>query len=287
MTSHERSRGATLSGQASLIQLAGWTMPELVVEMEAGMQMHWPRGTNRRTAIDQLKRYWNDARVYDRIRESESALQSGKQASTSALVIDPRYEALRPYLQGKKSILIEAETRQEITEALQFAEQEKLKVILCGVTDGWKMIDKLKAANVPLIVGPVMRSPSEDYDPFDAPYANAGRLHEAGIRFGLRSDTASNSRNLPFEAAMAVSYGLPEDVALRAITLTNAEILGIESQMGSIRPGKLANLVITDGSLLQPTTQIKGILIRGKPFQPESRQTRFYEKYRARLKQGA
>ena len=129
-----------------------------------------------------------------------------------------------------------------------------------------------------------MRKPTEEYDPFDAPYANAGRLHEAGVKLCFRSDTASNSRNLPFEAAMAVAYGLPEQEALRSVTLSTAEILGLADRMGSLTAGKWANVIITDGSPLQQTTQIKGILIQGKPFQPESRQTKFYEKYRARLK---
>ncbi|MEI8022488.1 MAG: amidohydrolase family protein, partial [Schlesneria sp.] len=105
-----------------------------------------------------------------------------------------------------------------------------------------------------------------------------------GVKLCFRSDAASNSRNAPFEAAMAVAYGLPEREALRSITLTSAEILGAADRLGSLTAGKRANIIITDGSPLQPTTQIKGILIYGQPFQPESRQTKFYDKYRARLK---
>lgn len=281
MTSHQRAHGAIITGQTSLIQLAGWTMPDLVLKMEAGLQILWPGGSNRKNAIDELKRHIKDARLYDKARNLEADAKSG----SPAMLIDPRYEALRPYLRGEKPVFIEADSRQELVEALQFTEQEKLKVVLCGATDGWKVADRIKAGGVSVIVGPVMRRPLEAYDPFDAPYANAGRLHEAGIKLCFRSETASNSRNLPFEAAMAVSYGLPEKEALRAITLSTAEILGAGDQLGSITPGKQANLVISDGSLLQPTTQIKGVIIQGKPYQPENRQTRFYEKYRARLTQ--
>lgn len=283
MTSHERAHGPMVAGQASLIQLAGWTMPEMVTNMEAGLHMIWPRGANRKANIEDLKRHLNEARLYDRTRNLAEE-KTPQDAPERNFLIDPRFEAMRPYVKGEKSVFVEAETRQEITEVLQFAEQEKLKIVLCGVTDGWKLVDQIKAANVSAIVGPVMRKPIEEYDPFDAPYANAGRLHEAGIKFCFRSDTASNSRNLPFEAAMAVSYGLPEKDALRAVTLTTAEILGTADKMGSLTPGKWANIVIADGSLLQQTTQIKGIMIRGKPYQPESRQTQYYEKYRTRLK---
>ena len=284
MASHERPHGAIIAGQASVVQLAGWTMPEMVLNMEAGLHLLWPRGNNRKTAIEDLKRHLKDARLYDKSRILQAEQQPPANNADQGTLIDPRYESLRPYLKGEKSILIEADTKQEIVEALRFAEQEKLKIILCGATDAWKVADTIKSANIPLIVGPVMRKPMEEYDPFDAPYANAGRLHDAGISFCFRSDTASNSRNLPFEAAMAVAYGLPENQALRAVTLSTAEILGLSDRMGSLTPGKWANAIITDGSPLQQTTQIKGIFIRGKPFQPESRQTRFYEKYRARLK---
>jgi hypothetical protein len=285
MTSHGRAHGAIITGQTSLTQLAGWTMPEMVFEMEAGLHLIWPRGGSRKQAIEELKRHLKEARLYDKSRSTQPDPKGDAAAKPGSNgLIDPRFEALRPYLRGEKPVYIEADTRQEIVEALHFAEKEKLKIVLCGVTDGWKVADKIKAANVSVIVGPTMRKPVEEYDPFDAPYANAGRLHEAGVKVGFRSDTASNSRNAPFEAAQAVAYGLPEREALRAVTLTSAEILGAADRIGSLTVGKRANVIFTDGSPLQQTTQIKGVLINGQPFQPESRQTRFYDKYRTRLK---
>ncbi len=285
MTSHGRVHGPIIAGQTSLVHLAGWTMPEMVFDMEAGLHLLWPTGKDRRQPMEELKRHLKAARLYDAARTKEAEDQKQGIASPNpALLVDPRYEALRPYLKGQRSVYVEAETRQDILEAIHFANEEKLKIVICGAVDAWKVADKIKAAAIPVIVGPVMRKPQEEYDPFDAPYANAGRLHEAGIKFCFRSDTASNSRNVPFEAAMSVAYGLPEREALRGVTLTSAEILGVSDRMGSLTPGKWANAIITDGSPLQETTQIKGILIQGQPYAPESRQTKFYEKYRARLK---
>ena len=362
------SASGVITGQTSMVQLAGWTMPEMVQNMEAGLHLNWPGGKERKQPVEELKRWLKEARLYEKGRRAQHAVvpsppSSGERArvrgpngddalpntkdlpsaaspsseqssstspphpsplppkaggegtkpegeekpltlalspqsrgegtkpdalnpqpSTINQITDPRYEALLPYVRGEKSVFIEADTKQEIVEALKFAEQEKLKIVLCGVTDGWKVADQINAAGVSVIIGPVMRKPVEEYDPFDAPYANAGRLHEAGVKLCFRSDSASNSRNVPFEAAQAVAYGLPADVALRSVTLTSAEILGTADLIGSVTVGKQANLIITDGSPLQPTTQIKGILIEGQPFQPESRQTRLYEKYRARLK---
>src|SRR5262249_34312259 len=152
---------------------------------------------------------------------------------------DPRYESLGPYLRGDKPVFVEANSRRQIAEALLFAEKEKLKIVISGGADAWKLADELKKRDVPVIIGAVMSRPQEEYDPFDAAYANAGRLHEAGVRFCIRSNgsstsgfSASNSRNAPFEAAQAVAYGLPEAEGLKAMTLYPARILGVEDRMG-------------------------------------------------------
>ncbi|MCH7988327.1 MAG: amidohydrolase family protein, partial [Planctomycetes bacterium] len=272
-----RPTGGIIAGQASLVKLAGWTTPEMILDMEAGLQINWPKGSKAKQKQKQLEDFLKLARTYDTL-QSEA-----KKNNKLGPISDPRLDALRPYLKGEKPVFIEADSRKQIAEALLFAEKEKLNIIITGGTDAWKLAKELKKRNVPVIVGPVMRRPVENYDPFDAPYANPGRLSEAGVKFCIRSNSASNSRNAPFEAAMAVAYGLTEAEGLRAVTLSAAEVLGISDQLGSLTPGKLANLVISDGPPLQHTAQIKGVFIEGNPFAPESRQTRFYERYRRRL----
>lgn len=285
--------GGTIAGQASAVKLGGWTVPEMLLELEAGLMIRWPGAFHkplpvkseweaaqkkREEQIDQLKEFLKQGRLYLKLKADSVA------AKLAPPVADPRYEALRPYLAGEKPVFIEANQRQEIAEALVFAEAEKLKIIISGGTDAWKLASELKARNVPVIVGPVMTRPVADYDPFDAPYANAGRLFEAGVSFAIRSDDASNSRNTSFEAAQAVAYGLPPDEGLKSITLNAAKILGIDHHVGSLTVGKLAHVVIADGNPLLHTTQIKGTFVDGRPYSPETRQTRFYEKYRQRLK---
>jgi imidazolonepropionase-like amidohydrolase len=136
-----------------------------------------------------------------------------------------------------------------------------------------------------VIVGPVMDLPTERHDPYDAPYANTAKLYRAGVKFCIRSTGSSNARNLPYEAAMAVAYGLPPEEARKAVTIHPARILGLADQLGSVEAGKRANLVLTNGDLLQPSTHVPELFIDGKPLEPTSKQTRLYEKSPEQLKE--
>ncbi len=267
-------RNGLISGQASLVQTAGWTAPEMVMNLEAGLQIQWSTKEKRQ---NELTDFLAQARLYQKFKK-----QSQKSAQPVS-VKDPRFEAMLPYMNRKRPVFIEANSRKEIAGALLFAEKEQLRIIITGGTDAWKLSEALKSRKVPVIVGPVMKRPVENHDPFDAPYANSGLLYDAGVSFCIRSNSAWNSRNTPFEAAMAVAYGLPEEAALRAVTLSAAEILGVEKQIGSLTEGKLANLIIADGSPLQHTSHIKAVCVGGQILPPESKQTRLYERYRSRL----
>jgi imidazolonepropionase-like amidohydrolase len=216
---------------------------------------------------------------------AEAKRYAAGRAENEEQPIVPRLEAMLPYARGEKPVLITAYRKPEIMDALKLADELKIKVILSGATDAWKVADELKKRDAPVIVGPVMAMPQERDDPHDAPFANAAKLHKAGVRFCIRSTGSSNARNLPYEAAMAVSYGLPPAEALKALTISPAEILGVADQLGSIETGKRANLVLANGDLLQPSTQVLGLFIDGKPLAPTSRQTRLYEKYKERLKE--
>jgi imidazolonepropionase-like amidohydrolase len=147
----------------------------------------------------------------------------------------------------------------------------------------------LKEAGVPVIVGGTLNVPDQPHDPYDAAYANPAALHAAGVTVAIGSRSggptaATNARNLPYEAATAVAFGLPEDAALRAVTLTPAQILGVADRLGSLEPGKRANLVVTAGHLLQPTTSVLALFIDGKPVSTANRQTELYETYARRLR---
>jgi imidazolonepropionase-like amidohydrolase len=288
-----RPTGAMIAGQSALIDLAGWVPKEMAIVDPLALSLEFPssspsfnsdptvisvfRAINRRQRDEKLKRMkelFQQAIAYDNARKQNPAMAA-----------NPRLASLAPYARGEKPVIIEANKRQEILDALKFADELKLKVILTGAIDAWKVAGELKKRDVPVIIGPLMALPVDPNDRYDAPYACAAKLHEAGVRFCIRSGGTNNTRNLPYEAAMAVSYGLPADEGLKAVTLYPAQILGVSNQLGTVEEGKRANLVITDGDMLQATTQVKGLFIHGLPIEPTSKQTRLYERYRERLKE--
>ena len=142
-------------------------------------------------------------------------------------------------------------------------------------------MDVLKAADVPVLLN-VLRLPGRRSDAYDAAYAGPRKLHEAGVRFAIVSDDTSFSRNLPYEAAMARAYGLPADKALRAITLSPAEIFGVAARLGSIEAGKDANLVLASGDIMDARSQVLRVLIDGQEQSLETRHTRLYDAFKDR-----
>jgi len=288
-----RPIGSIIAGQSALINLNGWVPKEMVVVDPLALHVEFPSASplftgdptmpaigraiakkQREEKVHRIKELFAQALAYD----------DGRKAHPEH-PLNPRLEALVPYARGKKPVIIQANRKQEILDALSLADDLKLKVILSGAIDSWKVAGELKKRNVPVILGPVLTMPAEVYDPYDGPFACAARLHEAGVRFCLRSSGSANTRNLPYEAAMAVSYGLPPEEALKAVTLYPAQILGVDKELGSIETGKRANLVLTNGDILQASTQVLALFIDGRPLEPTSKHTRLYERYKERLQE--
>ena len=236
----------------------------------------------RKERLEKIKELFRKAIAYDTV------VAKARDRGDVPPAPDARLEALAPYARGQKPVILHAEQQVEILDALDIIRELKLKGVISGGSEAWKVADALKQAKVPVLVGGTLKLPRHDYDPYDAEYANPAKLHAAGVTVAIHSKAgaATNetaARNLPFEAATAVAFGLPEEVALKAVTLTPAQILGVADQVGSLEVGKRANLVVTAGHLLQPTTPVLALFIDGEPLRPESRHTRLYAKYRHRL----
>jgi len=287
--------GAFILGQASVINLAGWTIEEMLVRKSAAMVVNWP-GLNTRTfdfstfsfkekPFAEVKKEY-DKKVQDLtdfFEEARHYQQAVEKGSAQNYVRDLKLEAMIPVLKGELPLLVLADRAHEIRAAVEFCDKQKLRMILGGGSESYKVKDLLASKHVPVILGPTQSLPEDEDAPYDQSYATPGQLHAAGIKIAFASfEDASFAGRLPYQAANAVAYGLPYDEALKAVTLYPAQILGLADQLGTIEPGKIADLIVTDGDPLDIPTQVRYLFINGRLTSTENKQLRLYEEYRKR-----
>jgi imidazolonepropionase-like amidohydrolase len=294
-TAITRPSGRLVSGQAALINLDGWTWQEMTVKAPVAMAMEYPRaprgrggaffaaqgGANlaqlRDRQLASLRQKLEDAQAY---AKAVAAREADK--SLPARPRDYVLEALIPVVKGEMPVLMIANTEREIKGAIEIADKYKLKMIISGAEDAWKVAPQLKEKDIPVIIGPVTDLPNEEDDDYDVNYAHAGKLSKAGVRFAFQTNDAAYSRNLPFQAGTSAAFGLSKEEALKAVTIYPAQIFGVDKLLGSIEAGKMANLIITDGDPLEFKTNIKQMFINGKPVDLSSRHTKLYDKFNNR-----
>ncbi|MEM7261035.1 MAG: amidohydrolase family protein [Planctomycetota bacterium] len=273
--------GGDIAGQASLIHLDGWTREEMVIEAPLGLAVNFPRlAPDRKWQDDErvkkLRGWFERAKRYD-------AEQRGAREAGLKLDRDVQLEELAPYALGERPVIFRADRQKHIVDVVEFALELGLRPVVRGGREAWKVASFLSAKRVPCVIGPVHASPYSSNDPYDCVFFNAKVLHDAGVLFAFQTDDAANSRNLPYHAGFASAYGLDREAALRAVTLSAAQVWGVEDRLGSIDVGKIADLIVTDGDPLEFRTTIHRLFIDGKPVDLESRHTRLYERYLERL----
>ncbi|MDA7951974.1 MAG: amidohydrolase family protein, partial [Pirellulaceae bacterium] len=228
---------------------------------------------NRDNALTELETFFEEVRDYQKARNG-----AGNKHPK-----DTRLEAMLPVIEGALPLIIHADETQQIQSAVAFANKQKVKMILHGGYDALRCVDLLKANNIPVIIGSVHRVPSRRDDDYDAPFTLAKRLLDAKIPFCISGTSGGNSskvRNLPYQAGKAVAYGLSEEEAIKAITLSPAQIFGVGDQVGSLEVGKQATLIVTDGSPLEITTDVSHAYIQGAKVDLRSKHTRLFEKFK-------
>ncbi len=281
--------GALLSGQASLIHLDGWTTEEMEVRRSAGMHLkmpaivtvvsRFPEGQTLTPYTVAKRNYEKQMQELSAFFESARRYQKAKSAQAPDFRTDLKLEAMLPVIEGREPLFVTAIREREIRDAIQFAEKQKIRMILAQAPEAWKVADELKTKNIPVVLGATLALPSNEDDPYDRPATTAADLYKAGVKFAFGSFSTEFTRNLPYQAANAVAYGLPHDEALRAVTLNAAQIWGVADQIGSIDEGKWADLMITDGDPLETQTQVKQLFIKGKAVNLDNKHRRLYEKY--------
>ena len=291
--------GGLISGQAALINLLGTSPREMSVVANAALVINYPRLgpgggggfggfqqqfnlqdalTNAERQLDQIRKMLRDGEAYGRARDAYAKDNSLPRPNINLVL-----EALVPYVRGEQPVIFRADREAEIRGAIKFAEEMKLKPIILGGDDAAKAASLLKEKNVPVILTGIFQLPGREDDTYDVLYESAAKLQQAGVRFCISTgDPGAEARNLPLYAGMAAAYGLSKADALKAVTLYPAQIMNVADRLGSIEVGKMANLVVTDGDLLEIRTRVRYLFIDGRPVALTSRHTELNDAFKSR-----
>ena len=296
-------QGHIICGQSALVATAGWTSEQMTLRKPIALHLFWPvmaldttlrekardkakwksldeQARERRVRLRAIEDFFEEARAYAKAKD---AAANGRSPAPAPV---PAWEAMLPYVRSELPVVIHADEIRQIKAALAWAGTNSYKVILAGARDAWMAADLLATNRIPVVYGHTYTQPARDTESYDVHFRAPAVLHQAGVQvtFSLGSDSfdAALIRNLPYSAAQAVAFGLPEAEALKGLTLYPAQIAGIADRLGSIEPGKDATLFAADGDILDIRSHVKQMWIAGKPVSLESRHTRLYEKYKNR-----
>jgi imidazolonepropionase-like amidohydrolase len=289
------SRGV-IAGQASAIHLSGWTISEMLLKKSVVMVLNWPEIETRTfdfATFSRKEKPYSEAKqeyekkvneLTDWLERARHYAQALEHEKTADFQRDMKLEALVPVVRGQVSVLVVADRGRDIRNAVEFAEKQKLKIIVAGGAEAYKVKDMLRSKGVPVILRPPLTLPTEEDDPYDRLLTQPAELAKAGVKFALGSFDNSFARRLGQNAANAVAYGLPYDEGLKAVTLYPAQILGLADQVGTIEVGKVADVIVTNGDPLELTTDVRYLFIKGQLTPTDNKHQRLYEKYLNRPK---
>jgi imidazolonepropionase-like amidohydrolase len=277
--------GGLIAGQAALIDLVPGTLPDMIDKAPVAMVAQFgdarSGGTNARgEQYARLKELIDDTRLYARRRTEFERAQTRPFAARRADL-----EALIPVVEGRLPLMINADQASDIDAVVRLAREENLKVILAGGAESWMLADRLASANVPVAVGSMNNIP-QSFSTLGSRQDTPAQLRRAGAKLvlignGSGDDEVFNVRNLKYDAGVAVAYGLSWDDALRSITLTPAEVLGVANRIGSLQPGRDANIVVWSGDPFEFSTRAEHVLIRGREVARPSRQDELMQRYKS------
>ncbi len=217
------------------------------------------------------------ARYYQKRKEAAQ-----KNPSLPLFEFDEKLEFLLPVVKGELPVMIAVYAENDIKAAIQFVKDEKLKAIFFVVTEGWKVAKEIKKSGIPVVFDSLHSMPSKWEDGYDAIYRNPAVLAKAGVKISFSSRSASLAKDLPYHAAKASAFGLDKKEALKAVTIYPAQIFGVDDMMGSLEKGKIANIVLADGDILELRTNIKHVFINGKEVELSSIYTELLKKFEKR-----
>lgn len=295
-TVHSAPTGGIISGQSAIINLWGSSQEQMAIVPTYSLVINFPRITTfqgfgggpaldfneavrqRDRRLENLKKVFKEAEDYAFAKEAYEKDKTLLKPATNL-----KMEAMIDYVRGKKPIVFTAERERDIRSVAKFVEEMKVKGVIAGGQEAWKAADVLKKNNIAVIYTNIYDLPVQDDDPYDYLFEAPSKMQKAGMTFCISTgNNGAEVRDLPYHAGLASAYGLDKTEALKAVTLYPAQILGIADKMGSLDVGKMANVVVTDGDMLEARTSIKYLFINGRMLPLTSRHTELFERFKDR-----
>jgi imidazolonepropionase-like amidohydrolase len=268
----------TIAGLSAAMYTDGWTWEQMIMQAPVGLVIHWPamlRNPKLEEQLNELQEATDNARRYHKARRNNPNHP-----------IDLRWEAMLGVFDQELPVFIHANELTQIQAAISWAEKEQVRMVLTGGSDAAYLAEQLAEKNIPVILTPIIGSPSRQWEHYGAIYARAAKLHEAGVKFAIAGDQgAAATYRLTHHAAAAVAYGLPQQEALKSITLYPAQLLGLEKRAGSIDAGKEAHLIICTGNPLEFSTVIEQVYILGKKIDLHNKHRQLFQMYQEKRNQ--
>jgi len=262
----------------------------MAVQPDAAVHLNWPNAQKGgwwddrseeevqkefKEDLKELNDFWSKAEFYNKMMTAYEQNPQNKEQPDA----DKKMQAMRDVITGEVPVIISVDAKKNILNALEWIEKHpNVRFVLAGVQDGWRVADQIAEAGVPCLVS-TLYTPERDYDNYQRPYQNPGKLHEAGVKVAIATGGVENVRNAPYHAGFAATYGLGKEEAVKAVTINSAEIFGVDDKLGSIEEGKQANLFIAEGDPFEPMNHITQVFIRGYKIPMVSRHTQLYEEY--------
>jgi imidazolonepropionase-like amidohydrolase len=281
--------GGLLGGQAAVVNLDGWTYEEAALRPMAGVSFQFPTvgrqggfggNPDRNREYNELKKE-RDARI-ERVAALIQRARAYARTPAAERVTDWSLEALVPVVEQRAPLFTQANRETEIREAVAFGEKHDVRIVITGGMESPLVAPLLREKKIPVVLGEVFELPTREDMSHAESYAAAAQLAEAGVTFAFGTGGYQNIRLLPYNAAISVAWGLKHDDAIKALTINAAEILGVADKVGSIEPGKIANLLVSKGDPLEIRTEITHVFVNGKNVGLDTRQVELYKKYAAR-----
>lgn len=289
--------GGSVNGSSTVVQLDAWNWEDAAYNMDGAMHVTMPSFINRfgrrggggipPALLAQLGLSAGPAdpakAALDKVEEIKSFFRQAKaylQESTHSAV-NLKFESLKNLFSKKQKLFVHADQVKQMLIAIDFAKEFGFDVVIVGGSESFQIADLLKANNIAVILGEEHSLPATEDDDVDQPYKTPAMLQKAGVLFAL-NDESSNTRyrNLSYNAGTAATYGLTKEQALQAITLNAAKILGIDARTGSLETGKDANIIISEGDILDmKSSNVTDAFIQGRKVSLDNKQRQLYERY--------